>query len=255
MNSLEGKRGLVVGIANERSIAWGCARAFHDAGAELAITYLNNKAEPFVKPLAQKVNAPIILPLDVQNDEQMKDLFEEIALKWGKLDFILHSIAYAPKQDLLGRIVDSSLEGFTKAMDISCHSLLRLVKLAEPLMKQGGCILTTSYYGGEKVVEHYGIMGPVKAALESCVRYLAAELGQSHIRVNALSPGPIPTRAASGINHFDELLKDAHQHSAEHENISIDSVGNYARFLVSDEARLVTGSIVYIDAGFNIMAP
>lgn len=255
MNSLEGKRGLVVGIANERSIAWGCARAFHDAGAELAITYLNNKAEPFVKPLAQKVNAPIILPLDVQNDEQMNDLFEEIALKWGKLDFILHSIAYAPKQDLLGRIVDSSLEGFTKAMDISCHSLLRLVKLAEPLMKQGGCILTTSYYGGEKVVEHYGIMGPVKAALEACVRYLAAELGQSHIRVNALSPGPIPTRAASGINHFDELLKDAHRHSPEHENISIDSVGNYARFLVSDEARLVTGSIVYIDAGFNIMAP
>lgn len=254
MNSLKGKKGLVIGIANEHSIAWGCAKAFHDAGAELAITYLNDKTEPYVIPLSDKVKAPIFLPLDVQNEDQMKRLFQEIDEKWGHLDFVLHAIAYAPKQDLTGRIIDSSVEGFLMAMDISCHSLLRVARLAEPLMKNGGCILTTTYYGAEKVVENYGIMGPVKAALEACVKYSAAELGKANIRVNALSPGPIATRAASGIAHFDDLLEIARQRSPEHENICIDCVGAYARFLVSDEARLVTGSIAYVDAGFNIMA-
>lgn len=254
MGTLKGKKGLVIGIANEDSIAWGCAKAFHEAGADLAITYLNEKAEFHVRPLAEKAHASIIMPLDVQNDDQMDELFKIIRQNWGKLDFLLHSIAFAPKKDLQGRIVDCSREGFLMAMDISCYSFIRLAHMAEPLMTNGGALLTTSYLGGEKVVEHYGIMGPAKAALEGAVKYLAAELGEKKIRVNALSPGPIPTRAASGIAGFDSLWQLARQRSPEHENISTQGVGAYARFLVSDEAHLVTGSIVYIDAGFNIMA-
>lgn len=254
LQMLQGKKGLVVGIANEQSIAWGCTQAFKDAGAELAITYLNEKAEPYVRPLAEGVNAPIIMPLDVQNEEQMTALFKAIETQWGKLDFLLHAIAYAPKQDLQGRVTDCSLAGFLTTMDISCHSFIRLARLAEPLMKDGGCLLTTTYYGSEKVVEHYGLMGPVKAALEASVRYLAAELGEKGIRVNALSPGPIATRAASGIAHFNQLIELARQKSPQHANVCIECVGAYACFLVSDDARLVTGNTLYIDAGFNIMA-
>ena len=251
--SLTGKKGLVVGIANEHSIAWGCAKAFHDAGAELAVTYLNDKAKPYVTPLAKQLEAPIVLPLDVQDDAQMEALFTAIKTKWGRLDFLHHAIAFAPKQDLQGRFVDVSRVGFLEAMDISCYSFIRLAHLAEPLMKDGGCLLTTTYYGGEEVIPSYGLMGPVKSALEGTVKYLAAELGKKNIRVNALSPGPIATRAAGGIAGFDELLKTARAKSPLCEAISIDSVGAYARFLVSDEARLVTGSIAYIDAGYNIV--
>jgi enoyl-[acyl-carrier protein] reductase I len=252
--ALEGKKGLVVGIANDKSIAWGCARAFHDAGAELAVTYLNEKAEAYVRPLAEQVKAPILLPLDVRDDKQLEALFKAIEKTWGKLDFLLHAIAFAPKEDLQGRVADCSRQGFLTAMDISCYSFIRLAHLAEPLMRDGGCLLTTTYYGGEKVVEHYGLMGPVKAALEGTVKYLAAEFGEKKIRVNAISPGPIATRAAGGIAHFDELLELAKQKSPEHELICTDCVGAYARFLASDEARLVTGSTAYVDAGFNIMA-
>jgi enoyl-[acyl-carrier protein] reductase I len=250
---LTGKKGLIIGIANEHSIAWGCAKAFYEAGAELAVTYLNDKAHDFVYPLAKQLEAPIVLPLDVHEGAQMDALFDAVKAEWGKLDFLLHAIAFAPLPDLQGRVTDASRAGFLEAMDISCYSLIQLCRMAEPLMKDGGCVLTTSYYGGEKVVPHYGLMGPVKSALESTVRYLAAELGVKNIRVNALSPGPITTRAAGGIAHFDELLELARQKSPEHENVSIDGVGAYARFLVSDEARLVTGSIAYVDAGFNIM--
>lgn len=250
---LEGKKGLVVGVANSQSIAWGCARAFHEAGASLAMTYLNEKAVPHVRPLAESVKAELFLPLDVRDDVQMKTLFDSIAQHWGKLDFLLHAIAYAPKDELLGRVTDTSRNGFLEAMDISCHSFIRMTASAEPLMREGGCLLTTTYYGSEKVIPHYNVMGPVKAALESTVRYLAAELGPSGIRVNALSPGPVMTRAASGIGHFDELLQQARSKSAQHQSICIDCVGAYARFLVSDDARLVTGSVAYVDAGFNIM--
>ncbi len=253
-DTLKGKKGLIVGIANINSIAWGCAKAFRAAGAELAITYLNEKAEPHVSPLAEQLNASIVCPLDVTDDEQMAGLFKVIEKTWGKLDFLLHAIAFAPQQDLHGRVTDCSRTGFLKAMDISCHSFVRMAQLAEPLMASGGCLLTTTYYGGEKVVEHYGVMGPVKAALEGTVKYLAAELGEKKIRVNALSPGPIATRAAGGIAHFDQLLEIAREKSPAHELICIDCVGAYARFLVSDDARLVTGSTAYIDAGFNIMA-
>tara|TARA_R110001592_G_C13078961_1_gene742473 strand:+ start:373 stop:1140 length:768 start_codon:yes stop_codon:yes gene_type:complete len=254
VESLKGKKGLIIGIANENSIAWGCAKAFHEAGAELAITYLNEKAEPYVRPLAEKVKAPIIVPLDVTDDKQLEALFEIVGNTWGKLDFLLHSIAFAPKADLQGRVVDCSRDGFLTAMDVSCYSFIRLAHLAEPLVKDGGCLLTLSYYGAQKVVEHYNMMGPVKAALESSMRELASELGERKIRVNALSPGAVATRAASGIAHFDALLEQTKQKSPEYELIGIDCVGAYARFLVSDEARLVTGSIVYIDAGYNIMA-
>jgi enoyl-[acyl-carrier protein] reductase I len=251
---LAGKKGLVVGIANEHSMAWGCARAFHDAGAELAVTYLNAKAEPYVRPLAERLKAPIVLPLDVQNDAEMEGLFKTIEKTWGKLDFLLHAIAFAPKEDLQGRMVDCSRKGFLTAMDVSCYSFIRMAHFAEPLMRDGGCLLTTTYYGGEKVVEQYGLMGPVKAALDGAVKYLAADLGNKKIRVNALSPGPVATRAASGIAHFDDLLTDARKKSPEHELICTDAVGAYACFLVSDAASLVTGSTAYVDAGFNIIA-
>ncbi len=251
--NLEGKKGLIVGIANAQSIAWGCAKAFHEAGATLAVTYLNEKAEPHVRALAQDIDAPLVLPLEVREEAQMEAVFAAIAQQWGKLDFLLHAIAYAPKNDLQARVVDSSKQGFLEAMDISCHSFVRMAAHAEPLMRDGGCLLTTTYYGSEKVIPHYNVMGPVKAALESTMRYLAAELGSRGIRVNALSPGPIVTRAASGIAHFEELIRLAQEKSAQHETVCIDCVGAYARFLVSDEARLVTGSVAYIDAGFNIM--
>ncbi|MEZ5813116.1 MAG: enoyl-ACP reductase FabI [Alphaproteobacteria bacterium] len=252
--SLSGKKGLVIGIANDHSIAWGCAKAFSGAGADLAITYLNEKAEPYVRPLAEQVKAPIIEPLNVINEEQMDALFQKITDEWGELDFILHAIAFAPLEDLHGRIIDSSLEGFLSAMNISCHSLARIVKRAEPLMKNGGSILTTSYYGSQKVVPNYNLMGPVKAALESMVKYMSAELGAQGIRVNTLSAGPIPTRAASGIKGFEELHERSYRKASLHEAVSIDDVGAYARFLVSDEAKLITGNTSYIDSGYHVLS-
>lgn len=174
---LEGKKGLIVGIANDLSIAWGCARIFRREGADLAVTYLNDKAEPHVRPLAQKVDAAIITKLDVRDEQQSDMLFAQIEKQWGKLDFLLHSIAFAPADALHGRVVDCSRDGFLAAMDISCHSFARLAKLAEPLMGDGGTLLTVTYMGSERVVDHYGVMGPVKAALESTTRYMAAELG------------------------------------------------------------------------------
>ena len=254
VKKLEGKKGLIVGIANEQSIAWGCAKAFRSEGAELAITYLNDKAYPFVYPLAKQLEAPIVLPLDVRDDTQMDAVFEAVKTQWGKLDFLLHSIAFAPREDLHGRVADCSREGFLTAMDISCYSFIRMAHCAEPLMTNGGCLLTTSYYGGERVVEHYSMMGPVKSALEGAVRYLAAEMGRQHIRVNALSPGPILTRAAGGLADFDELIREAQQKSPSHEKPTLDDVGAMAAFLVSDDARHITGNITFIDCGTHIMA-
>lgn len=250
---LNGKRGLVIGIANEQSIAYGCARLFRQADAELAVTYLNEKAKPYVAPLAERLQAALLLPCDVQDTAQMDAVFNAVAQKWGTLDFLLHSIAFAPKQDLHGRVVDCSPEGFLKAMDISCHSFIRMARRAEPLMKQGGSLLTVSYMGSGEAVEHYGLMGPVKAALESVVRYLAVELGQGNIRVNALSPGAIGTRAASGIAHFDELLRMAAAKSPLRRTIDLDDVGYMAAFLVSDGAKNITGGVHPIDAGYEIV--
>ncbi|TWU24781.1 enoyl-ACP reductase FabI [Bythopirellula polymerisocia] len=250
---LGGKTGLVVGIANDASIAWGCTKAFRNYGAELAITYLNEKAKQYVQPLAEDVSAPIFLPLDVTQSSQQLALFEAIANTWGRLDFLLHSIAFAPKTDLQGRLTDTSREGFMTAMDISCHSLIRLINSAEPFMKQVGSILTLSYYGATKVVTNYNLMGPVKAALESSVRYLAAELGSEAIRVNALSPGPVKTRAASGLTEFDSLMQEAAEKAPLNQIVTLDQIGEMAAFLVSDKARQVTGQVVYVDAGYNII--
>lgn len=249
---LKGKKGLVLGISNDNSIAWACARAMHEAGATLGGTWLNDKARPYVEPLLQSVNAEIQLPLEVSNESQLEALFEEVTQRWGKLDFLLHSIAFAPKADLHGRVVDSSLEGFLQAMDISCHSFIRMARLAEPLMKNGGSLMTMSYLGGQEVVPNYGIMGPVKAALESTVRYLAYELGEQGIRVNAISPGTIMTRAASGIASFDALVEENAQR-APMGAVDIDDVGPLSVFLASDGSRAITGGNVYVDGGFNIL--
>ena len=250
---LHGKKGLVVGIANEDSIAWGCARAFRAAGAELAVTWLNEKARPYVEPLAEQLQAPIQLPLDVEQDGQMEAVFDALGARWGRLDFVLHSIAFAPAADLHGRVADSSRAGFARAMDISCHSLARMARLAEPLMQGGGSLLTMSYLGAEEVVANYGLMGPVKAALESTVRYLATELGPQGIRVNAVSPGPLATRAASGIQHFDQLLADAAERAPLRRLVSIEDVGALCTFMASDASRSMTGSTLYVDAGFHIL--
>ena len=250
---LHGKKGLVVGIANEDSIAWGCARAFRAAGAELAVTWLNEKARPYVEPLAEQLQAPIQMPLDVEQDGQMEAVFDALGTRWGRLDFVLHSIAFAPAADLHGRVADSSREGFARAMDISCHSFARMARLAEPLMQGGGSLLTMSYLGAEEVIDNYGLMGPVKAALESTVRYLATELGPQGIRVNAVSPGPLATRAASGIQHFDQLLADAAERAPLRRLVSIEDVGALCTFMASDASRSMTGSTLYVDAGFHIL--
>ena len=253
MFSLAGKKAVVIGIANEESIAFGCAKAFHAQGAEIAVTYQNEHAERFVRPLAEKLNASIILPLDVCEEPQFERLFQIIGKRWGQIDICLHSVAFCPKQDLRVRVVDCSYDGFATAMDISVYSFIRLVRWAEPLMMQGGVCMTVSFLGAERVVEHYNIMGPVKAALESTARYMAAELAPKKIRVHALSPGPLKTRAASGIDHFDELLNEAAARAPTHQLASIEDVGAYAAFLASAEAANVTGGIHYIDGGYHIV--
>lgn len=252
--NLNGRRGLVLGIANEQSIAYGCARAFRAAGAELAVSYLNAKAEPYVRPIAQAMGCALIEPCDVREPGQLEALFEKIERQWGSLDFVLHAIAYAPREDLQGRVVDCSAAGFAMAMDVSCHSFIRTARLAEPLMKQGGCLMSVTFYGSERVVEHYNLMGPVKAALESSTRYLAAELGPKNIRVHAISPGPIRTRAASGIARFDELMERAAAEAPQKKLASIDDVGALAAFLASDGAGLITGTVIPVDGGQHLIA-
>ena len=250
---LEGKKGLIVGIANDRSIAWGCARAFRAFGADLAITYLNDKARPHVEPLATELEAPIFLPLDMAVPGQVEAVFENIAATWGKLDFVVHSIAFSPRDTLAGRVTDAPRDGFLTTMEISCWSFLRMAQLAEPLMKDGGTLFTMTYYGSERVVENYNIMGVAKAALESAVRYMAAELGPKGIRVHAISPGPLATRAASGIPEFDALLAKAKSKAPARELVSIDDVGAATAFLAHDAARLITGQVLYIDGGYHII--
>ena len=250
---LEGKRGLIVGIANDQSIAWGCAKAFRAFGAELAITFLNDKAKKHVEPLAALLEAPIGMPLDVQEAGEMEAVFEHIEQKWGKLDFVVHSIAFSPRVALQGRVVDVGREGFLTTMDVSCWSFIRMAHLAEPLMRDGGTLFTMSYYGSQMVVKNYNIMGVAKAALESAVRYLAAELGPKGIRVHAISPGPLATRAASGIPEFDALLDQAKAKAPSRSLVSIDDVGVATAFLAHDAARLLTGDTLYVDGGYHII--
>jgi enoyl-[acyl-carrier protein] reductase I len=248
---LAGRKALITGIANEQSIAWGCAKALSLLGAEVAITYLNEKAKPFVEPLAREINAAFLMPLDVRAKGQLEAVFERLASEWGHLDCLLHSIAFAPKEDLHGRVVDCSKSGFLTAMDVSCWSFIRMAHLAEPLMHDGGVMFTMTYYGSQRVVEHYTVMGPVKAALEASVRYLAAELGPKGIRVHAISPGPLKTRAASGIDDFDALVDKAQAKAPARSLVSIDDVGRAVAFLATDFAKLITGDTLYIDGGFH----
>jgi len=250
---LKGKKALVTGIANDQSIAWGCAKAFRAFGADVAVTYLNDKCKPYVEPLAKEIKAPIFMPLDLQREGQLEAVFDKIKTTWDKLDLCLHSIAFAPKQDLQGRVVDCSRDGFLLAMQVSCWSFIRMAKLAEPLMKEGGALFTMTYYGSQMVVEHYNIMGPVKAALESATRYLAAELGPKGIRVHAISAGPLKTRAASGITDFDELLQKAQSKAPSRSLVSIDDVGVAVAFLGMNGAKLITGETLYIDGGYHII--
>jgi enoyl-[acyl-carrier protein] reductase I len=250
---LEGKRGLIVGIANEHSIAWGCAKAFYALGAEVAATYINDKARRFVEPLAREIEAPMLIPLDVQAPGQLEAAFERIEREWGGLDFLVHSIAFSPKNTLQGRVVDAPKDGFLLTMDISCWSFIRMAHLAEPLMKNGGTLFTMTYYGSQMVIENYNIMGVAKAALECAVRYLAAELGPKGIRVHAISPGPLATRAASGIPEFDELLEKAKSKAPARSLVSIEDVGVATAFLAHDAAKLMTGETLYIDGGYHII--
>jgi enoyl-[acyl-carrier protein] reductase I len=251
---LRGQKALVLGIANEHSIGWGCARAFRQLGAEVAITYLNDKAKPYVEPLARQLEAPIFERMNVQEPGEMEAVFDRVKQKWGRLDVALHSIAFAPKEDLQGGLLNCSAGGFGVAVDVSCHSFIRMAKLAVPLMGEGGTLLAMTYYGSNRVIPTYSVMGPVKAALESAVRYLAFELGPKHIRVHAISPGPIKTRAASGLKDFDLLLNEAARRAPVGELVDIDDVGIATAYLATPYARHITGSVVYVDAGLNIMA-
>lgn len=251
---LKGKKALVVGVANEHSIAWGCAKAFHELGAEVALTYLNEKAKRFVEPLAESIGATIFAPLDVEQPGQMEALFERLQRDWGRLDIAVHSIAWAPKDDLQGGLLDSSAAGFARAMDVSCHSFIRLARAAAPLMTDGGSLFAMSYYGAEKVVDNYNLMGPVKAALEASCRYLAFELGPRGIRVHPISPGPLKTRAASGLKDFDLLLADAAQKAPIGELVDIMDVGFACAYLATPYARRITGGTIYVDGGVHVVA-
>jgi enoyl-[acyl-carrier protein] reductase I len=251
---LKDRKALVAGIATEHSIAYGCAQAFRELGAELAITYVNDKTRKYVEPLAKELGAPIFMQLDVSHENQLEAVFERIAAEWGRLDILVHSLAWAPKADLQGGMLDCSAEGFKQAMDISCHSFVRMARLAAPLMKDGGTMFAMTYYGANKVVPNYNVMGPVKAALESCCRYLAYELGPKRIRVHAISPGPLKTRAASGLKDFDLMLNTAAQRAPLGELVDIVDVGVTCAFLATPYARRVSGETLYIDGGVNIMA-
>ena len=254
MTTLNGKKGLIIGIANEHSLALGCARHFRAAGAELAITYLNAKAEPFVRPLAEALQSTIIMPCDVTVPGQLEAVYERIAKDWGRLDFVQHSIAYARKEDLSGRITDCSAEGFALAMQVSVHSFLRMAKLSEPLMTAGGCSACHELLRRRKSGDALQCHGAGEGSAGSCGSLHGPRTRAGWIRVNALSPGPVKTRAASGIDHFDELLERAVREAPEHRLVTLDDVGAYAAFLVSDAAKAITGNIAYVDAGYHVVA-
>jgi len=248
---MTGKRGLIMGVANDRSIAWGIAKAAADQGAELAFTYQGEALEKRVRPLAQQVNAKIVLPCDVTDDASMDATFDALKSSWGGLDFVVHAIAFSDKDELKGLYVDTSRKNFALTMDISCFSFTAICARARPLMKNGGSLLTLSYFGAEKVMPHYNVMGVAKAALEASVRYLAADLGPENIRVNAISAGPIKTLAASGIGDFRQILRWNELNAPLKRNVTIEDVGGAGLYLLSDLARGVTGEIHHVDGGYN----
>jgi enoyl-[acyl-carrier protein] reductase I len=253
--NLEGKVGLVTGIANEKSISTGVAEACIDAGAKVIITYQNAKTLPFLEPIIARLGIEDVMLMDVTQPETMDEVFASIDAKYGKLDFAIHSMAFAKRDDLHGRVVDTSADGFALAMDISTHSFVRLARKAEPLMIKagGGSLITMTYLGSEKVIANYGMMGLCKAALEAATRYMAYELGPKNIGVNAISPGPLMTRAASGIAGFDALMASAVERAPLHRLVTPEDVGAMAAFLISDAGRNITGGVHFVDAGYNII--
>ncbi|CZE47041.1 enoyl-ACP reductase FabI [Campylobacter geochelonis] len=250
---LKGKKGLIVGVANTKSIAYGIAKACREQGAELAFTYLNDALKKRVEPIAAELGSDKIYELDVNNEEHFKALVVNLERDFGKFDFVLHAVAYAPKEALEGRFVDTTKEAFDVAMQTSVYSLLSLTKAVLPLLNDGGSILTLTYLGGERFIPHYNVMGVAKAALDSAVKYLARDLGAQNIRVNAISAGPIKTLAASGIGDFRMILKWNEQNAPLKRNVSIEDVGKSGMYLLSDLSSGVTGEIHYVDAGYNIM--
>lgn len=250
---LKGKRGLIMGVANEKSIAWGIAQAAHEAGAELGFTYAGDALKKRVEPLAESVGSKLVLPCDVGDDAAIDAAFSEIQQRWGKLDFLVHAIAFADKNELRGRFVHTSRQNFRNSMDISAYSLVAAARAALPLMNAGGSILTLTYYGAEKVVPNYNVMGVAKAALEASVRYLAADIGQEKVRVNAISAGPIRTLAAAGIGEFHKMMTFNATNAPLGENVSQEDVGRTALWLLSDYSAGVTGEVVHVDGGYHIM--
>lgn len=248
-----GKKGLIIGVANERSIAWAIAKALHQGGAELAFTFQGEALERRVRPLADSVGSKIVEPLNVTDDAQLDQLFDKIRGTWDGLDFLIHSVAFANREDLDGRFVNTSRAGFALALDISAYSLVACAKRAEPLMTNGGSIVTLSYYGAEKVVPNYNVMGVAKAALEASVRYLAYDLGPKKIRVNAISAGPVKTLAAAGIRDFRHMLAAAQEKTPLKETITAEDAGGLAAFLCSSGGLHVTGTTMYVDSGAHIM--
>ncbi|BAQ16549.1 enoyl-ACP reductase FabI [Methyloceanibacter caenitepidi] len=252
-NLMAGKRGIVFGVANNRSIAWGITKAIAGQGAEVALTYQGDALKKRVEPLAAEVGAKLVLPCDVTDTATMDAVFATVEKEWGSLDFIVHAVAFSDKDQLDGRYVDTTEENFAKTMNISCFSLTAMAKRAEPLMTNGGSILTLTYYGAEKVMPHYNVMGVAKAALETSVQYLAADLGKNNIRVNAISAGPIKTLAASGISDFRYILKWNEYNSPLRRTVTIEDVGGGGLYLLSDLSAGVTGEVLHIDAGYHVV--
>ncbi|MDO8652754.1 MAG: enoyl-ACP reductase FabI [Undibacterium sp.] len=250
--SLSGKRGLIIGLANEHSIAYGCAKVAKNLGASLVLSCVNQKSQQYVAPLAASLDAPLI-SCNVEESDALEHLVTQAVAHLGQLDFVIHSIAWAPMEDLHGRVIDSSSEGFLRAMNVSCHSFARLAKLCEPHLSSSASLITMSYLGADEAVAHYGLMGPVKAALESLVRYLATELGPRGVRVHAMSPGPVPTRAASGLQDFDALMQKAVRRSPLGRLVNLDEIGQLSAFLISDASSGMTGQTLYVDAGYHIV--
>lgn len=250
---MQGKKGLIMGVANDKSIAWGIAKNCADAGSELAFTYQGETLLKRVKPLADSVNSSHVLPCDVTDSDSIKSVFETLEKSWGKLDFLVHAIAFSHKDELRGRYVDTSLKNFLTSMHVSCYSFTEIARYASKLMVDGGSLLTLSYYGAEKVMPHYNVMGVAKAALETSVRYMAADLGKDNIRVNAISAGPIKTLAASGIGDFRYILKWNEYNAPMRRTVTIDEVGKSGLYFLSDLSSGVTGEIHHVDNGYHVV--
>jgi enoyl-[acyl-carrier protein] reductase I len=250
---IKGKKGIVIGIANDHSIAWGIAKQLHASGAQLAITYQNNTLLKRVKPLADKVNSDILVECDVNNEDHLQNTFTQIKKGFGKIDFIIHAVAYSDKNELNGRYVDTSKDNFINSLSISCYSFTRIAKIFQPILNPGGSLVTLSFHGASKVMPNYNVMGVAKAALETSVKYLSVDLGDQDVRVNAISAGPMRTLAGAAIANARDVFNYTSENSSLKRNVNLDELGNSALYLVSDLSSAITGEIHYVDCGFNII--